>query len=381
MRVGPKLWLLSSALLAAVVLSATAGGAPWESLLTLSRVEADPNETYRLTKENGPWMLLACSFSGEKARQEAHALVLELRKRYKLAAYLYEKEFDCDEEEAYGLGVDKYGEPLKMQYRRGNEFTEVAVLVGNYQAVDDPEAQSTLQRLKYYQPDCLEIDKGKSTSRSLAGLRLIQQTVLAPGNEKKHKGPMGHAFITTNPLLPKDYFAPRGLDKFVVALNENVSHSLLGCPGKYTVQVAHFTGRVVIDQSDIAAIENGRPLKSRLVEAGEKAEKLAEALRLKGYEAYVFHDRYASIVTIGSFESVGTPRADGKIEINPKIHAVMKTFGAEQAAAPGLPGGAIKQREIVGIPLDIQPIPVEVPKRSIASDYSRDVVGMRWGGR
>jgi len=49
-------------------------------------------------------------------------------------------------------------------------------------------------------------------------------------------------------------------------------------------------------------------MKSELEAAAEKAHRLAKALRMKGYDAYEFHDRYASIVTVGSFNSAGTPR-------------------------------------------------------------------------
>ena len=70
-------------------------------------------------------------------------------------------------------------------------------------------------------------------------------------------------------------------------------------------------------------------MKSTLAEAADKAHRLAKALRMKGYEAYEFHDRYASIVTVGSFNSVGTPRPDGRMEINAEIAAVMKTFGTD----------------------------------------------------
>ena len=370
-QLGP---MLAAVAFAALYCSASA--APWDGLLTLRRVEADPDKSYSISEENGPWMIMACSFSGENARQEAHQLAIELRARYKLPAYVYEKKFDFGDE-TYGRGLDKYGKPLKMRYQRGNEFTEVAVLVGNYPTVDDPEAQETLKKLKYSRPECLELDSGKRTTRTLAGLRYIQKKLLAPGNEKKDRGPMDHALITTNPLLSKDYFTPKGIDKFVQSLNEGIEHSLLDCPGKYTVQVAHFTGKVVMDQGDIRAIEEGRRMKSKLVEAGEKAEKLTEALRIKGYEAYVFHDRYASLVTVGSFDSVGAPRPDGKIEINPKIHAIMKTFGAAQPSTPGAASGGIQRKKLVGIQFDVQPIPVEVPRRSISSDYSRDALGMR----
>ncbi|MEN6494096.1 MAG: hypothetical protein ABFD16_07385 [Thermoguttaceae bacterium] len=348
-------------------LSALAVAAPWGKLLTLERVEADPNKTYALTEEHGPWMILTCTFSGDNARKQASDLVYELRKKYKLVAYMYEKEFELGQQ-TVGRGIDRYGDPLKMRYQRGAEVREIAVMVGNYSSVDDPEAQKTLQELKYTTPDCLTVKDGKQTNQTLAALRLVQKEIhSAIGSDKKKRGPMGHAFLTTNPLLPKDYFAPKGVDKLVLAMNEGNRYSLLECPGKYTVQVAHFTGRVIIDQKAINAIEKGeKSFKSGLIQAGEKAEKLCEALRMKQYEAYVFHDRYASIVTVGSFNSVGSPRADGRTEINPDVHAVMKAFGAEQVA------GGMKPKELMEIQFDIQPIPVQVPKRSISSDYSRN---------
>jgi hypothetical protein len=354
-------------------LSAAAGAAPWERLLTINRVEAEPDKEYRLAEENGPWMILACSFSGENGKEEARELVLELRKRYKLPAYLYEKMFELDAG-ARGRGVDRFGEPLKTRYRRGASYEEIAVLVGDYNSVDDSEAQETLRKLKYYQPDCLKLQKDAPTAMNLAAFRLIQKVVLAPGNEKKKKGPMGHAFITTNPILPDEYFVPKGLDPLVIKANEGVEHCLLDCPGKYTVQVAHFTGKVVIKQRDVQAIESGlQELKEGegLAAAADKAHRLTVALRQKGFEAYEFHDRYASLVTVGSFDSVGTPRPDGKTEINPQIRTIIENFKAKPQNIPGQPPGAMVPQTLVGIPFDVQPIPVMVPKRSIGASYAR----------
>ncbi len=102
------------------------------------------------------------------------------------------------------------------------------------------------------------------------------------------------------------------------------------------------------------------------------AHKITEALREKGVEAYEFHDRYASIVTIGSFDSVGVPRADGKIEINPAMHSIIKTYGAEAKLLPGQVTPQLsKPKSIEGVPFDVSPVPVEVPRRSLAADYSR----------
>jgi hypothetical protein len=344
---------------------ASASG-PWDKLLTSNRVDADPQKSYSLSEQNGPWMIMVCSFSGEKARDEAKELALEMRKRYKLPAYVYEKKFDLGKD-VQGRGLDEYGNPKKMKYQRGGtEVDEVAVLVGDYPSVDDPEAQEALRKLKYYQPDCLTLKEGKSTYRTLAGLRWIQSAILPEGDENKKKGPLGHAFVTTNPILPSDYYVPKGLDPLVIKANEGVKHSLLDCPGKYTVQVAHFTGRTIIDQKEIAAVQHGKEMDSQLAKAAYGAHKLTEALRMLGYEAYEFHDRYESVVTVGSFDSVGQKRADGVTDLDPRIVATMDRFKAEQKVA-----GAITAKAIVEIPLDPQPMLIHVPKRTAVATLSQ----------
>jgi hypothetical protein len=310
---------------------------------------------------------MACSFSGEHGKGQAKELVQELRKRYKLPAYVYEKKFDLGTD-LQGRGVDEFGRPRKMKFQRGaSEIDEVAVLVGDYPAVDDPEAQETLRKLKFCEPDCLATKDGQATSRSLAGFRWLQTAVLSSDNPKKKKGPMGHAFVTTNPILPSDYYVPKGLDPLVVKANEGVEHSLLDCSGNYTVQVAHFTGKVITDQREIAAVERGKDLDSQLAKAAYMAHKLTEALRLKGYEAYEFHDRYASIVTVGSFDSVGPKGPNGVTEMNPKIKAIIDQFKPAQNTP-----GVVSARTLVGIPFDPQPIPVHIPKRSVAAALNQN---------
>ena len=143
MREQRRLCVLGVGIFLAVGLAAVvqaAPWAPWERLLTLRRVEADPDKTYAVTGDNGPWMILACSFSGDHAEEQARELVLELRKRYKLEAFVCREKFEFGAE-TQGRGIDRFGEPLRMRYQRGSEHEEVAVMVGNYPAIDDPEAQ------------------------------------------------------------------------------------------------------------------------------------------------------------------------------------------------------------------------------------------------
>ncbi len=344
---------------------------PWQQLLTFHRVESDPDKSYLLSEGNGPWLIMTCSFSGDRAEEQARQLVLELRKRYKLPAYVHRMHFDVNDG-TVGRGVDRHGQPVRMRYRRPAQFDEIAVMVGDFPAVDDPGIQRTLEKIKYSHPECLKASADRPTSQNLAGWRTLARYV-SPESEKL--GPMCKAFVTTNPLRPKTYYAPKGVDALVARMNQGLEHSLLNCPGKYTVQVALFTGSVVIDPERIRRIEEGREdVKINLDKAALAAHKLTEALRRKDYEAFEFHDREASIVTVGSFDSVGSPRPDGKIEINPEIHALMELFKAEPATVPGTGPTA---RTLVGIPFDPQPIPVEVPKRAISADYRREALGMR----
>ena len=275
-----RLAVLGSLLVLAGSAAAAHAMPPWANLLGGSRVEADPNKSYTLKESHGPWLIMACSFSGPNAQQQAHNLVLELRTRYKLEAFVHQEAFKLDDPNG-GREQDPLAPSARWKYKKfkgGPEIDEVAVLVGNYPAVDDAEAQKTLQKLRYAEPECLKTDNGKGTSRTLGALRTIQQNIqkkiLPDSNEKKKRGPMGHAFITTNPLLPADYYAQRkGIDELVLRMNKGVTHSLLDCPGKYTVQIAHFTGKVVIDQREIQAIENGKQMQSSLTQAAENGPR------------------------------------------------------------------------------------------------------------
>jgi hypothetical protein len=377
--VGIGVFSLALGLFASVALAQ----APWQKLNMFRKVEADADADYSVTEDQGPWMIMAATFAGEGGEQQAHDLVIELRKKHRLEAYLHSKHFDYTQP-VKGLHVDKYGNPQQMKYRRAYKSEEFAVLVGNYASADDPQAQRDLERIKSLKPKALQYngkrEDRKTTNQQLASWRRLidrMSDIRSGDNVDTPRGPMSRAFVSTNPLLPPQFFARRGVDKLVEQMNSGVEHSLLDCPGKYTVQVATFTGKVVIDQSKVARIlAEDRPVEGGLVDAAEKAHKVCDALREKGYEAYEFHDRGMSIVTVGSFDSVGTPRRDGKTEINPRIHKIMQTFAASDMQLPGdlrygndmlRPVLGRRPKSLEGILLDAQPLPVTVPKRSFSS--------------
>src|SRR3989442_14189329 len=54
-------------------------------------VETDPDKEYVITSEAGAWMICAASYSGSQAGQLAHELVLEIRSRFNLPAYVFNR--------------------------------------------------------------------------------------------------------------------------------------------------------------------------------------------------------------------------------------------------------------------------------------------------
>ena len=374
MLVRSSWWLVLAALVAMMAPSSLYAAPPWKKLVLFKHMEADPAQSYEITDANGPWMIMAATFSGEGAEEQARALIHELRKDLKLPAYSYRKKFEYSKP-VRGKGLTPEGEAPLMRYRLDEDVVEIAVLVGDYSAVDDPQAQKVLQKLKFARPKSLEVAADKS-KQALAGYRKLQtqakKVLLPKDSDELARGPMGNSFVITNPILPHEYFVPKGIDKLVLEMNEGVPHGLLDCTEPYTVKVATFTGHaVIVDQKVQDAIERGKLPKSHLEDAAKNAHLLTEALRKKGYEAYEFHDRNSSIVTVGSFSSVGSKRADGKIEINPAIHTIMRTFGVETKVEPGKAAEVGKPKQLNGISFDVQPLPVEVPRMTISGAYDR----------
>ena len=323
----------------------------WLPTAWFSQDTVDPKAMFPLAESDGPWMVLATTFRGEGARDDARRLVQELRGPHKLKAYTHEKSFDFTGNQR-GLGLNPDGTPKKMRYAMAEEVTEVAVLVGDFASFDDPRGQKMLAKIKNLHPEALAAGSGKSQSfsdfRRMMGL-----------DKNSGKGPMHLAFVIPNPLLPEDFFARQQVDKFVLDMNADVTNSLLDCPGRYSVRVATFTGAGTFDQK---AIEDGGKeveLKGRLVEAAEKAHRLTETLRRSGWQAWEFHDRDSSMVCVGSIDQLAVQQASGTMATHPEIIRIVKELGPDPAK---LAVGQIMPRSIDGVLLDVQPKPIDVPR-------------------
>ena len=344
---------LPSVLVAALLLSAAAP-APAQFWNPFRSKKSEPSQVQpashqapiaadlKLGEQAGPWLIMATTFSGEGAEDQARQLAGELRSEHGLTTYVHQVSFDfTGGEQVIGRGLDQYGEPVKMRYRSGESKREWAVLVGDFPAVDDTLAERTLQRVKTIHPVSLAAGPDGVTSQNYAEIRRQQQEALRQrGKKGSAEGPMRTAFVTRNPLLPKEYFVPKGVDKFVAKMNRGVEHSLLEAEGRFTVKVATFRGRGVFQGATTARSSAAKRKKTKkeseaLVQAAENAHALCAAMRAKGWDAYEFHDRTESYVTVGSFDSIdrrGTERGPEAIsslnECRTEIVEIYRTFGA-----------------------------------------------------
>jgi len=352
---GRRRWLRILPAILGVMLATRAanafGQAGWLPTSWFSTTDIPAEAMFPLAEKDGPWLILATTFRGEGAREDARRLVQELRRDHKLRAYTHEKAFDYTGRQQ-GLGLNPDGTPKKMRYANAEQVVEVAVLVGDFNAFDDPRGQKILATVKSLQPQALTGDAGKSRSfsefRKLVGI-----------DRNAVKGPMHLAFVIPNPLLPDDYFTRQDVDRFVVEMNADVTHSLLDCPGRYSVRVATFTGAGTFDQKAIASGEDGVKLESRLADAADKAHRLTEALRRSGWQAWEFHDRESSVVCVGSFDQLSVPQAGGGSAAHPEVTRIVRELGPD---ATKLAAGTVMPRSIDGILLDVQPKPIEVPR-------------------
>lgn len=303
-----------------------------------SRIEAVKGKKYRLTKAHGPWMIMVASLKSipgrrPTAEEGADQLVYELRK-IGIPAYTYSQEAEIDEINT----IDRFGRPRQRSYQAQEE--RVCVIAGNYPSVDDSVAQKTLEYIKQLHP------------KSWEDQHIYKKT---PGRP----GPLSGAFLTINPMLSPEEVMRRKDDPLLLKLNAGTDLSLLENPGKYSLVVASFYGDSI---TQIGASQRDLEIDEDLDQAAVDAWQLAKLLREKNFEAYVLHERYRSIVTVGSFDSLDDPRIPRGIEIfRAKIKTDPRTgqeiLIAENIAVPGANGRPIKTWIF-----DPKPQVIEVPQ-------------------
>lgn len=371
----------------AVLAATSSAQADGPSLLRMfarsPKVETDASKAYALSEIDGPWMILAHTFVGPGSRERGERLVMEIRKDLNLPAFLYEQDFNFAGEVNQGSPVQQAGGASsyrrKMRYANEIRYQAYAVLVGEYDSATHPRIESDLEKVKTATcavfGDAKEMEAETDMRNPVTAVKALHHRLVKKmGNTKN--GAMGNAFLTRNPMLPEDFFQAPELDSFVRNLNEGIRHSLIDeCDGRYTVVVRTFSGfNTIVDGKKDKSFQ---PSGERLDQCAADANEMVALLRKEGVEAYQFHDRTQSVVTIGSFEELGRDLPDGGFEYSRPILAVMNEYRAfnvdpnlashvKRQTTQGVPVKCVAER----FPFDIQPMPIAVPKPSKRSLYS-----------
>lgn len=379
-----------------------------------NRPAKEVQEVPILKPENGPWMIFAYSFEGEKAKAEATSLAKEIQRDLGLPTFVMEKKFDYSTK-VLGSGYREDGSQKVMRYRDSRVVSGYAVLAGEFDSIDHPSVAGALEKIKTYPSRILQpVETAKSggvkEEQEQDSLRSAKKW-LSGFSKDKPKGPLEHAFMTRNPLLPADFFQSPDLEKFVYDMNRQPGyneHSLLDCKRKYTVRVLTFRGESAFVSWGKSSEDQESKGASALEQAAERAYIAMKALRTAGYEAYQYHDREQSIVTVGSFEQLGTTDANNRFEYAADIRAVMERFSTDGQIAdtskfdlnfgkvpqPRLLLDLVDQRKVaelyqgtrqeqlsyyskLSIGFDLRPSPMAVPRYNASRIYA----GSRLGGR
>lgn len=385
--------------------SATLAGPPsFKQIFKKKEAASQAASSLMLTAEHGPWLIMAHTFQGENAEKLAIDLANELRSSYGLRAYIYPKTFDYSET-VPGSGIDENGKQKRMVYAQNRPVDCYAVLVGDFASADSPAYDEKLKIVKFARPKTLGGDgsnPGATMKDTWADLKKMITSKSA--SAKVQPGLMVRAIGTSNPVLPRDFMQPPIVDKFVKNLNSQLQHSLLENPKRFTVRIGTYRGE------DTFVIGTTKPMLdgdesnlTGLEKAAETANLAVQLLRNQGFEAYQFHDRNSSIVTIGSFDSIGQSNADGSFAYSAEIQKVINTFGGAKDVKgsqygqvptakslldvlsykkiPELNRGTEKEKmKIVkkySIPLELTPTVMAVPRPETKSLYSGSLLGKR----
>lgn len=345
-------------------------------------IENEPGKEYHLTEKHGPWMVMVGTFrdiredegrktKGLSANEAANKLVFELRSKG-IPAYTYSQ----DTKKATIDTVDRLGNPDKRVYAAQRGM--VCVLAGNYEKVDDKIAQSTLAHIKRFRPKFMsDPESGAVVS-----------------DPKGAKGPFANAFLTINPLRKPEDVVRQKADSITKYLNSGIDNALVNVKHKYTLKVATFTGKSAVPLGNSRFNGNEAKFEMALQEtkargagmsgdsynlarAGEDAAQLTYAMRQNSpnspnlgggrYEAYVYHDKYQSIVTVGGFDSPNDPEIKRLAQI---FHSKYKPVNTDQSGRQELqcedfalwPNNDPKQPPIQTWVFDPVPELIEVPR-------------------
>jgi hypothetical protein len=299
-------------------------------------IEADPSKDYPLTPEAGQWFVCATCFVGPKAPALAKEMVYEIRSRYNVPAYVFDKGADERKKEQERLRkIHEENGDFSVRLRTVRIPDECAVMVGGFK--DQESAGKYLKQVKNW------------PAPKNPELSPIIHDVAEPEKENEkaqvrgaHVSPYIMAFVAHNALVPLDKKVDPKMEAFMRKINAGEKYSVYSCRKPWTLVVAQFQGVSVFqskaaDESFIKTLFSSSKGES-LSASAMNAENMCEYLRKCKLDSYVLHTSWGSVVCVGGFDSKDDPRMSS-----------MKTRLAQ------LPKGQ-------GLQMMPEPLPMEVPK-------------------
>jgi hypothetical protein len=274
---------------------------------------------FPLPASAGPWMIAVAHYVGFDGSELSRQVALDLRNNHHLEAYIYNRgdEERRQQDEEWEQLKAKYppGTPLKR--RRVRIQDQYAVLVGSFK--DSESASAMLPRIKALPVPVLKLSSGAVPYEIMTYQEPDPQTKeMVSKTRPVH--PYHNAMVVRNPLVPAAA-AKSNWDPIFPKLNADEDYSLLKNAKGWTLLVKVYQGSQIIQAGGSGGAAQGKSggffgsigldfsHRDTLNLIAAQAHELARFLREPrfGFDAYVLHTRYTSIVTVGSFTGPDDP--------------------------------------------------------------------------
>lgn len=333
------------------------------ALLVCAQTPAPTDQVikYPLTEREGPWLIHIGSFRGDDAYDFAHRFAEETRTKHRYLTFVYsmhERDALQDREQLRQeqlklIGSETIaGSTEKQKLRTVRVIKEYSVFVGNYPDMEKARVESVkIKELPpptsipsfgvhlYKEPTTKATSDPEAGQYGIFGMKATTRSEEGKRVDQSQGNPYRQSFVVRNPMLrdrPSTVVKQNAaaFDPSWRELNAQERHSIFTCPKNWTLVVA-----TCIPPSEMIPMQNsvvqtsmnrpGKELGKGLELAADNARKIAELLRDggKGYDAYVFHTRHYSVVTVGAFEARNDPNME-------RAWTILRDFAATQNDGP-----------------------------------------------
>jgi hypothetical protein len=284
-----------------------------------AEIDPDINRDILITPAQGPFVIFVTRYTDPEAPLKARQLVEELRgEKYRLPAFVFTygvKERQEEQERVRRLveerkaALEQQGLVNAMPIRvpRRHIPIEVAVVVGGYR--DRDTARRDLDRIRKLPA----LDPKRVT---------LPMMYLPKDNGASGQigvlNPFVQAFVAQNPTAPHQQTSERDKVDYSVLkrLNAGEAYSLLKCPKPWTLAVKLYPTPTAVQHRGNEGgfwknLTGGGKASAETDIALHNARSLTELLRKGGWQAYVLHTPFYSLVTVGGYDSMQDPRILG----------------------------------------------------------------------